>query len=316
MIIVSTRVCNTNNCNYCSVHKKDFEIKYFQNLSINDFFDKISILSKKLNDYELRFFGWEPMLKFETIKEIILYIKSKSNKYNFTINTNGSLINKEKIIFFKKNNIKLIISCNWKLKDHIKTRWISIIETLKLYKNIKLITSSKLNHQINIVVNNETSKKLVENLNFLEKFLKVENINLLPVNYNWWNEKWLKNLEKSFLYLSKKINNKEIRINFINKEINNEVPLFNSEFVIDSDGKVYPSMVILESFFLEEKEKILVSDMKKSNIDFLKDLQFYDIEYNKIYSQYINNFLLKKFKDIIQNDYKSWELFHNFLKTI
>lgn len=316
MIIVPTRVCNTNNCNYCGVYKKDFEIKYFLDFSLDDFFEKIEILSKKSNDYELRFFGWEPMLKFDKIKEIINFINSKSNKYNFTINTNGSLIDKEKINFLKENNIKLIISCNWKMEDHIKTRWISVIQTLKLYKNIKLITSNKLNHQINIVVNNETAKNLVENIDFLEKFLKVKNINLLPINYNGWSEEWLKNLEKSFEELSKKMNNKEIKINFINKNVNNEVPLFNSEFVIDSDGKVYPSMVILESFFENEKKKILISDMKKNKDDFSSDLQFYDNEYNTIYSKFINDFLEKKFSNIIKNDYKSSKLFDIFLKTI
>lgn len=94
------------------------------------------------------------------------------------------------------------------------------------------------------------------------------------------------------------------------------MPLFNNEFVIDSDGSVYPSMVILETFFQEEKKKILITDLSKEILQVQKDLHFFDDEYNTIYSQYINQILQKKFESIIENDYKSSQIFHNFLQTI
>lgn len=316
MIIVPTRICNTDTCNYCWVYKKDFEIHYFKDFLVEDFYEKLELISEKTGDYDLRFFWWEPMLKFSTIKKIISYIQSKSNKYNFIINTNLTLIDEEKIKFIQENNIKLIISCNGKLKTHSKTRGISIKQTLHLYKNIKLITSHNIDHQINIVVDNESAREVVENIDFIEKYLWAKHLNLLPVNYNGWTNEWLESLEKSFKDLTNKMNNKEINIHFINKDVKNNVPLFNSEFVIDSDWNVYPNMVILETFFLNEKQKILITNLWKSKENIQKDLHFYDDEYNEIYSQYINNFLQKNFKDIIKNDYQSSEIFHNFLNTI
>lgn len=316
MIIVPTRVCNTDNCNYCWVYKKDFQKKYFNNFNIDDFYEKIKILASKSNDYELRFFWWEPMIRFDIIKKIVNYIKEKDSKFKFTINTNLTLLDEEKIDFVKKNNIKLIISCNWKLKNHSETRWISIKETIELYKNIKKITSNNIKNQINIVVNNENSKELVENLEFIEKYLWWKNINLLPVNYNWWNEKWLKEFEISLNILENKIKNKETNIIFINKEINNKVPLFNNEFVIDSDWKVYPNMVILESFFNDEKEKILITNISKNIEIFKSDVNFFDNENNILFNNFINNFLKKTFTNIIENDFKSSEIFHNFLMKI
>lgn len=316
MIIVLTRVCNTDNCNYCWVYKKDFDEKYFNNFEIDDFYKKIKILAIKSNDYELRFFGWEPLIRFDIIKKIVNYIKEKDEKFRFTINTNLTLINEEKINFIKENNIKLIISCNWKLKNHSESRWISIKETIFLYKNIKKITSNNIENQINIVVNNENSKNILENLEFIEKYLWWKNINLLPVNYNWWNEKWLNDFKISLEILETKIKNKEIKINFINKKINNKVPLFNNEFVIDSDWKVYPNMVILEEFFNNEKEKILISNMNKNMLIFENDLNFFDDENNKIFNEFINIFLKKTFTSIIENDFKSSEIFHNFLMKI
>ena len=316
MIIVPTRVCNTDNCNYCWVYKKDFHEKYFNSFDIEDFYEKIKILSLKSNDYELRFYWWEPMIRFDIIKKIVNYIKEKDSKFKFTINTNLTLLDEEKIDFVNENNIKLIISCNWKLKNHSETRWISIKETIELYKNIKKITSNNIKNQINIVVNNENSKDLVENLEFIEKYLWWKNINLLPVNYNWWNEKWLKEFEISLNNLENKIKNKETNIIFINKEINNKVPLFNNEFVIDSDWKVYPNMVILESFFNYEKEKILITNISKNIEIFKSDVNFFDNENNILFNNFINNFLKKTFTNIIENDFKSSEIFHNFLMKI
>jgi hypothetical protein len=56
MILVPTRVCNTNKCSYCNVYKKDFDYKYFDNIDYENFCDKIIFLSEKFDDYNIRFF--------------------------------------------------------------------------------------------------------------------------------------------------------------------------------------------------------------------------------------------------------------------
>lgn len=313
MIIVPTRVCNTNTCNYCSVYKKDFDVLYFKNFSFNDFYEKLEIISSTTGDTEIRFFWWEPFLKFELIQTIIDSVKKKSKKYSFVINTNLTLVDEEKIKYIKENNIKLIISCNGKLENHSKTRGISIQQTLDLYKNIRIITKNNITHQINIVVDNDSAKNLRENILFLQEYLGGKNINLLPVNYNGWTEKWLIDLENSFNELLCDIQEKKLTLHFINKDIHNEVLLFNNEIVIDSDGQVYPSMIILETFFMQQKSKIKLSDMHKKTEDFKKDFSYFGIDDSHIYSLFINTFLEKHFKDIMKNDYKSSELFHNFL---
>lgn len=318
MIIVPTRVCNTNKCNYCGVYKKDFDKLFFSDFGLSDFFDKISLISEKTNDYELRFFWWEPFIKFDIIEKIISYFNEKTKDYNFTINTNLSLINEKQIKFIKENNIKLIISCNWDVETHSKTRWISKLETFKLYENIKKITKNHINHQINIVVNSENAKILAENILFIENDLWVKNINLLPVNYNknWWNENWLRDLEYSFEKIYNNLKSNKSKIHFINKGISNDVALFNSEIVIDSDWKIYPSMVILEAFFLDEKDKILISDLDKSIDKIVDDFENYSNENNKIYSFFINKVLKSKFPVIMENDNKASSLFHTFLEKI
>ena len=70
MIIVPTRVCNTDKCGYCWVLKKDFENKYFENLDINDFSKKLKILTEKSQDFDIRFFWWEPESSFFTNSDL------------------------------------------------------------------------------------------------------------------------------------------------------------------------------------------------------------------------------------------------------
>lgn len=314
MIIVPTRICNTDKCSYCWVLKKDFENKYFKNLNINDFKEKIKLLSRKTWDYNLRFFWWEPFLKFPTIKEIIKILNKE--KYNFTINTNLSLIKEEYIPFLKENNIKLIISCNWDLYSHCLTRNLEKDKTIILYENIKKIVKYWIDYQINIVTTPKIVDRLHKNFNFIYNKLWWKIFNLLPVNYNWWTNKWLEIFKEQLELIEKDIKLNKLKINFINKEISNEVSLFNSEIVIDSDWKVYPSMVILETFFEKEKEKIQITDFNKNITEITSDLKYYEKDNHKIYDNFINKVLNKKFEDIIENDNRSSEIFSDFLKKI
>ncbi len=317
MIIIPTRVCNTNKCSYCWVLKKDFKINYFENnLDLEDFVEKIKIISNKTWDCDIRFFWWEPFLKFDIIKNIIKHLKKQNNNYNFIINTNLSLIKKQYLSFLKENNIKLIISCNWDLYSHSITRNTSKDQTFKLYENIKKIIQNNINYQINIVTTPKIVSRLHKNFTFIYNELWWKIFNLLPVNYNWWDNDSLDEFEKQLNIVKNNIKNNELNIEFINKKVNNNVSLFNSEITIDSDWKVYPSMVIIEKFFEKEKQKILVSDLNNSTTKINDDFIYYEKNNHNIYDQYINKIINNKFKDIIDNDSKSSKIFHNFLIEI
>ena len=313
MIIIPTRVCNTSKCNYCGVYKNDFNLKYFLNLDLKDFKKKIEFLYKKLNNNNLRFFGWEPFLKFDFIKKII---EACWNKYNYIINTNLSLLNSNNLEFVKNNNVSLIVSCNWKINDHILTRGVSIEETKLLFKNIKTITKNNINLQVNLVTTNETVNNLKDNICFIVNELWVKLINLLPVYFTWWQEDKIIIFEKQLELLRKNILNWELKFTFLNKNINNSVQLFNSEFLIDSDWKIYPSMVVMEDFFKTKRKKIEVSDMNKTLLSIKEDFKYYDNTDHNIYSAFINKVLDTSFTKIKVNDYKISKIFWDFLNNI
>jgi len=316
MIIVPTRVCNTNKCNYCNVYKKDFDYLFFDEINYVDFCDKIVFLSEKNWDNNIRFFWWEPFLKFEIIKNIINELSKKNKKFNFVINTNLSLIRDEYLDYIKENNIKLIISCNWNIKSHTTTRLCDIKSTILLYKNIKQVINHNINYQINILTTPDTVEELYKNFIFLNKKIWINNFNLLPVNYKGWNEFSINIFRQELELIKKDIINKKLNIDFINKNINNNVNLFNSEIVIDSDWNIYPNMVIMEDFFQKYKNKILISNINKKLEDIKNDFDIVDNSSYQIYEIFINKIINNKFDTIIKNDNIVSEIFWDFLKQI
>jgi len=62
----------------------------------------------KLGCKELTFIGGEPMLEYQLMRDIIKFAQTKGI-YEFTIYTNGTLLDIEKLKFIYENNVKLIL---------------------------------------------------------------------------------------------------------------------------------------------------------------------------------------------------------------
>lgn len=87
---------------------------------INYFLDKRNLSLNK--EFTIGFYGGEPLLRFKFIKKIVDFCKSHiySDKinFNFNITTNGTLLNKEIIEYFVKNNFELSISLDGDIKQN------------------------------------------------------------------------------------------------------------------------------------------------------------------------------------------------------
>lgn len=70
------------------------------------------------------FYGGEPMIEFDLIKKCIEYAKEifKGKDIQFSITTNGTLINKKIIRYFVKNKVNLTISLDGPKEVHDKNR--------------------------------------------------------------------------------------------------------------------------------------------------------------------------------------------------
>lgn len=146
VFIILGKKCNFN-CKYCI--QNEYHENNNKNVKINynvyNFIKKIS--SNQKEKIDIVFYGGEPLLYFDIIKEIIKH----TIFYNvrFKIISNGSLITKDIVNFINKYNINIAIS--WDGKNTKNTRFIDIFEN----KELKNLIFEINNLTINTVLSSE-----------------------------------------------------------------------------------------------------------------------------------------------------------------
>lgn len=78
--------------------------------------------SKNRRNLEIDFFGGEPLMNFDVVKEIVYYAKSLEATYNknfrFTITTNGVLLNEDNMDFINEHMYNVVLSCDGRKEVH------------------------------------------------------------------------------------------------------------------------------------------------------------------------------------------------------
>jgi len=113
LTLVLTDRCNFS-CPYCP------QLKGKNTLKINDIHCFLDFLQPRLaKEVWLGFYGGEPLLAWPLIEETVDHAKKNfKNTFLFTLTTNGSLLNKKHILFFRKNRFKLILSYDGLAQKH------------------------------------------------------------------------------------------------------------------------------------------------------------------------------------------------------
>lgn len=107
--------CNLR-CEYCFAAKGDFGCgRVLMPLEVGKrAIDFLIQNSGTRHNLELDFFGGEPLMNFDVVKEIVNYARSEEKKYDknfrFTITTNGLLLDDEKIEFINKEMSNVVLS--------------------------------------------------------------------------------------------------------------------------------------------------------------------------------------------------------------
>ena len=119
--------CNLR-CDYCFAGKGDYDGKRLLmplevGIKAIDFLIKHSYGRKNL---EVDFFGGEPLMNFDVVKQIVKYARSLEKEHNkvfrFTITTNGMLLNDDIIDFINKEMSNVVLSVNGRKEINDKVR--------------------------------------------------------------------------------------------------------------------------------------------------------------------------------------------------
>jgi uncharacterized protein len=107
--------CNLK-CNYCFAAQGDFGgAKELMSSEVGkNSIDYLIENSGNRRNLEVDFFGGEPLMNWEVVKELVEYGRKKEKEYNknirFTITTNGVLLDDEKIKYINENMHNVVLS--------------------------------------------------------------------------------------------------------------------------------------------------------------------------------------------------------------
>lgn len=165
-----TKLCNLN-CEYCYVDLEKRE-EWFE---LQKFTERVNLL-----DYDhIKFFGWEPLLKWQEIQKIVKILEWKNKK--FTIVTNWLLLDKKKLIFCLQNQVEIVISMHFKSIKQIFPKLQDFVFANKILGFSFIFEDFRLNYPYKIIW-------------YLE-YLGFRNFILTPEVYWNWNQKNLQKLE-------------------------------------------------------------------------------------------------------------------------
>jgi sulfatase maturation enzyme AslB (radical SAM superfamily) len=291
IIYIITYKCNLN-CTYCPVFKNNFSLS----LKIID--SSLNLLDNKIE--KIRLFGGEPLLEYKTIKYLVDKIRKKNKKIKIFLTTNAILLDKDKLKWLKKNKINLTVSLDGNEFTQLKNR-----KGHNSYKKIiNLLKELPQETVFNLVIAPNTVKYFDYNFKFLIK-LGITRFNILPAYYNNWKVVQIKLLEKKLddvlAYI--KENSLKNKIFLQNLENFSDLSFFNQAILIDCDGKIYNSTVILAKQFVKHKKLFQIGDLNEHDFKIkykkIKQKQVDDISpkdlvlINKKLDNILNNFIVK-----------------------
>lgn len=182
IVFETTEQCNLK-CLYCGYGDfyNSFDERKNSNMSVEDakliinYILEFSVSKYRVNfrnEIDISFYGGEPLLRINFIKEIIMYCKSFENntlRFNFYMTTNAILLNKY-MDYIVENKIGLLLSLDGNKMNHSYRVFPNGNNSFDLvYKNIKTLQetypfffkSSKV--RFNSVLHNRNSVKEINN---------------------------------------------------------------------------------------------------------------------------------------------------------
>jgi sulfatase maturation enzyme AslB (radical SAM superfamily) len=261
LVVLLTHKCQLN-CSYCSVRK------YSESMRLKILFKAIDLLmTSKKNEVQLQFFGGEPLLEFELLKNGVSYAqkqaKSVNKKVIFLLTTNGIALAAECIAFLEKENVKLELSMDGirELQLQNRTNVSGVDYYDKLKRNVRALVASKIEYITISVVAPDKIKEMLSTVKYLTE-LGVKNIQL---NYNlgvYWDSAAKQEYKKAEKEVKKYLNKKGVV--YINDTMSRREPVvLNAEITVDCNGDLFlETGICLENDFKKLKKDFYLGSLK------------------------------------------------------
>lgn len=278
-LIKPTHACNMR-CKYCFHEKYGYchEILEMDNLK-----KYIELLSKRYERINLVWHGGEPlMVPLSYYEEIYDFIKKFDNKFIFSLQTNGTLINQKVLDLFKENDTNIGISFDGLKNEETRGK------TKIILNNINLMHDNNIYPGAIMVVNQNNVNNLIEEYEYFKMLNLGLKINPMfndgaAKDNNFFNlnpDEYINNFINLFKYW---MHDKNCNISvstceeLVSMVVNNHsgVCTYNSclgkWLCLDSNGCLYPcDRLCVEKYNLGSVEKISNIDDAFRNERFLK----------------------------------------------
>ena len=220
-----THYCNLS-CRYCysgRAVKKDMSFTTAK--KIVDFAVDITPPEQTI---EFCFFGGEPLLRFDLIKQITDYIREQereASSVRLSITTNGTILTRSILDFLRKEHVDLCISIDGPAHVHDLNRCYGNGQGsfTKVVKNLRKVKEQLDYVQVNAVYGPETIDFLPETISFFTQ-LEIPTIHLNPNICASWTRSIYPNLQGIYMqiadhYIQSYRRGKEIAVNLIDSKI-------------------------------------------------------------------------------------------------
>lgn len=207
IFIYLTEKCNLN-CDYCYFRDKRGRTLEFS--IIKKFLDYFHLQENK-RKIRLELSGGEPLLFWPLLKKIISYLRGNSDNAEVSIQTNGLLLDKDKILFIKTNDITLEIGIDG---DYDSTsghrKKIGRKKFERLTNNIRSCLNEGVDVGCTMTVHPQEAGKMTGNFDFIKK-LGLKNIDVTPAAFTRWSKESIAAFEGNYCDIVKhKLNQERI----------------------------------------------------------------------------------------------------------
>lgn len=239
LYIITSTACNLA-CKYCFEEKSMFNNKsevHLNSKCLHRFLNEYIMYAKEndIKKCKIIFYGGEPTINWSTIEETIKFSKKYPNFFEFTIVSNGTLLDIQKIKYLVKNDVAIAISIDGPKVLNDKNRIFRYSKESvydKIMKTLDFLKKEKANYNLSITISNELLNMQTEFFKWVDS-IETKNLffNIMHFTYLERKEVWEIYYKKASSFLFKSFEKFYPKNIFEGRILKKITPLINKEFL-------------------------------------------------------------------------------------